>query len=114
MAHSWPGNVRELRHTLEHACVLCLQDTITLGDLPGKLAASVEPIVTNSARRDGLNGQVGIQALEKAAGNKAKAARMLGIHRVTLYRNIERFGILETPGDVFRLTPGPAQEVARA
>jgi transcriptional regulator of acetoin/glycerol metabolism len=90
-AHSWPGNVRELAHALEHACVVCQNKIIHLHHLPPELQ-------TNSITPDRLNMQHGMpsadmirKTLIKTGGNKALAARMLGINRKTLYRNIEKY-----------------------
>ncbi len=43
MAYPWPGNVRELRHVIEHACILCRQNTLTLADLPAVSSWVREP-----------------------------------------------------------------------
>jgi two-component system response regulator HydG len=93
MEYSWPGNIRELEHTLEHAFILCRQNTITLDHLPGNFKGS--SAVRALAQRDaeGNETQKILQALEKTGGNKAKAARLLGFDRKTLYRKIERFNI---------------------
>jgi len=89
--HDWPGNVRELEHAIEHACILCHSDIITMGDLPQDLVAcinpqavhSVEPVATEVKRPLTLE-----EALEMTDGNKSKAARLLGISRRTVYRHI--------------------------
>jgi two-component system response regulator HydG len=93
MEYSWPGNVRELEHALEHACILCGTDTITREDLPSHLTdfpgAGTFAVVTGERNEVA---QI-LNALEKTAGNKVKAARLLGIDRKTLYRKIDRYGI---------------------
>ncbi|MCC6346050.1 MAG: sigma 54-interacting transcriptional regulator [Nitrospirales bacterium] len=89
--HPWPGNVRELEHTLEHACVLCRKDFIAVDDLPcdfRESAGAQQPACTDS-RND--EPRAIIQALEKTAWNKAKAARLLGISRRTIYRKINDY-----------------------
>ncbi len=93
MDYSWPGNVREMEHALEHAFILCHQKTITLKHLP--------PVFENFfATKTTLFKNVGadeklaiVQALEKAAGNKTMASRLLGISRRHIYRKIKDYKI---------------------
>lgn len=90
--HQWPGNVRQLEHALEHAFVFCRGKILTLHDLPEDFRPGKDdlmPVRDNfEIDRDSL-----IEALKKAAWNKTKAARILGIHRRTLYRKLEQFAI---------------------
>jgi len=93
MDYSWPGNIRELDHTLEHACILCHQNTITLEHLSVDMRDFID---THSFTPGDLNldePEVILQALEKTAWNKAKAARLLGISRQTIYRKIDEYKI---------------------
>jgi two-component system response regulator HydG len=91
--YPWPGNVRELEHALEHACILCGSGTITREDLPSHFLDF--PGVASPADSTGEQNEVAriLGALEKTAGNKVKAARLLGIDRKTLYRKIDKYGI---------------------
>jgi two-component system, NtrC family, response regulator HydG len=93
MDYSWPGNVRELEHTLEHACILCHQNTITLEHLPIDMRDFIDThsFVPGDLKLD--EPKVIIQALEKTAWNKARAARLLGISRQTIYRKIDEYKI---------------------
>ncbi len=95
LKYPWRGNIRELEHTMEHAFVLCNQNIITFDNLPHEFMAA--PVaVRNSATVDAETAIQGIlEALEKTSWNKAKAARLLGIDRVTLYRKIKRYNISE-------------------
>ena len=102
--YSWPGNIRELEHALEHAFVLCDQNTITVDYLPSHVREA-SPIqkdpptpVSYYGRTDDARPQAILQALEKTAWNKQRAARLLGIDRKTLYRNLSKYRIA-TPGD---------------
>ncbi len=93
MGYQWPGNVRELEHTLEHACILSLTDTITLDDLPVHFKEqSGAGLMAESANEGDEVAEI-LAALEKTAGNKVRAARLLGIDRKTLYRKIDRYNI---------------------
>ncbi|MEE4166016.1 MAG: sigma 54-interacting transcriptional regulator [Desulfocapsaceae bacterium] len=105
--YDWPGNVRELEHVIERAVVLCQGPTITIRDLPDDLfnmdvpeASSVRTFTTAASvadqaageQEDAVAGRV-LEVLKKCGGNKAKAARLLGIDRSTLYRKIKEHDI---------------------
>lgn len=93
MAYGWPGNIRELEHAVEHACIICKSNTIAISDLPQDLLAAHQlqfaslnnsPIIKNTpATKLTIT-----EALEASAGNKTRAARLLGISRMTLYRQL--------------------------
>ncbi len=100
LKYSWPGNVRQLVNALDRALILADDGIITLDDLPHEIpeAASLPGNRLPSANQDQTDlGVVErahiIAVLNKEKGNKAKAARALGIHRRKLYRLIERFHI---------------------
>jgi DNA-binding NtrC family response regulator len=93
MDYSWPGNVRELEHALEHAFILCHQKTITLKHLP-PVFENFSTAKAHFFKNMGVDEkQVIVQALEKSAGNKTMAARLLGISRRNIYRKIKDFKI---------------------
>ncbi len=97
---SWPGNVRQLINTVDRATVLADGRTITVDDLPPdivdeRVCPSVTP-ATDSSRLDEIEKAHIVEVLERENGNKARAARALGIHRRKLYRLLERFD-LHTP-----------------
>jgi len=93
MDYPWPGNVRELEHTLEHAVILCRQNIITVDHLPAQFRdlKKTEKISGGDGAKNELK-EI-LSALEKTAGNKSRAARLLGMDRKTLYRKIERYNI---------------------
>ncbi len=100
MAHDWPGDVRELEHTLEHALIVCQKNIVTMGDLPadmfeqmGYLGPSLGTKEDSLEYSGGNERQSILDALEKAAWNKAKAARLLGISRRTIYRKMQEHNI---------------------
>ncbi|MGD9222406.1 MAG: sigma 54-interacting transcriptional regulator, partial [Desulfobacteraceae bacterium] len=87
MDYSWPGNVRELQNAVQFSIVKCNNDRITVDDLPIEL----KQLHTPSSRRGPgkkLDSRVVQKALKKTGGNKARAARELGVGRATLYRFI--------------------------
>jgi len=97
MEYDWPGNVRELMHVLEHAYVVCRGQLIELHDLPPEIKEALEPLETamaHSVRRSTPLGREEIlAALEKVAGNKVKAAQLLGVSRQYLYQKLKDFHI---------------------
>jgi DNA-binding NtrC family response regulator len=103
--HRWPGNVRELRNALERATVLAEGQMITLDDLPREIAEAGEVPLTapgavaapTEARLDAIERSHIQRVLDEHEGNKARAARALGIHRRKLYRLLERLGMGEQP-----------------
>jgi two-component system, NtrC family, response regulator HydG len=90
MRYPWPGNVRELQHAIEHAYVLCNTPTITLEHLPGEIKDYAPPLAAAPERPKiaSLQPPEILQALRQTGWNKAKAARLLGISRPTLYQLI--------------------------
>lgn len=86
LAYQWPGNVRELEHAIEHAALMCQSTTITTEDLPEDLTT---PQPASSQQEPAGLPLTIAEALAKAGGNKAKAARLLGVSRMTLYRHLE-------------------------
>lgn len=87
MNYTWPGNIRELEHTMEHAFILCHQNIITAEHLPLNFKDTAQSNKTPSEDTEEESQSI-IQALEQALWNKAKAARLLGMSRRTLYRKI--------------------------
>jgi DNA-binding NtrC family response regulator len=83
MAYDWPGNVRELANAIEHAVVLGAGSVIEATDLPSRFAGeSLLTAAENLSYRDGVNfarKELVIKALRKTDGNRAAAARLLGL-----------------------------------
>ncbi|MBM4055796.1 MAG: sigma-54-dependent Fis family transcriptional regulator [Planctomycetes bacterium] len=96
MAYDWPGNVRELKNILECAHVLCSQSIITADDLPEGffLVNNFRHSAAAKNNPDDERTKI-VHALEKTDWNKAKAARLLGIDRKTLYMKIVKYNITE-------------------
>lgn len=100
--YRWPGNVRQLINALDRARILADNNVITLHELPAEVT-SLTPVQRppqNSAPPTMPADDLAsierahiVSVLRKERGNKARAARTLGIHRRKLYRLIERFQI---------------------
>jgi two-component system response regulator HydG len=91
MGYSWPGNVRELKHAIEHAFVLCRDRTITVDHLPSEIKEFFKTQRPVSKKNAANEPQEILRALNKTDWNKAKAARLLGISRRTIYRKIAEY-----------------------
>ncbi|WP_019558133.1 sigma-54 dependent transcriptional regulator [Thioalkalivibrio sp. ALE12] len=99
--HDYPGNVRELSNIIERGVALARTTDLTLADLPRALREASARVVDEAAAPvRTLEEQEAVQirqALEQTGGNRTRAARLLGIDRVSLWRKIKRLGI-EPPG----------------
>lgn len=95
MNYPWPGNVRELEHAIEHAFILSRSETITVDDLSSEIKGYAERKQPAVEKRVAAGAQEILKALEKTGWNKAKAARLLGISRRTIYRKIQEYNITE-------------------
>jgi transcriptional regulator with GAF, ATPase, and Fis domain len=91
-AHAWPGNVGELESVLEHAALKAEGGEVSRDHLPSGLGAG-----PYARGRDGgpeRDRQALVDALDRAEGNRTRAARALGISRVTLWKRMKRFRLL--------------------
>jgi DNA-binding NtrC family response regulator len=86
--HPWPGNVRELQNTLRRACLLSSDKTIAASSLVLPVVAT-QPVAEEAA----LDRSTVEQALERAQGVVAQAARELGLSRQALYRRMQKLGL---------------------
>lgn len=107
--YDWPGNVRELQNVLERAMNLAWFETLEwkyFSDYfshpaypparPGKAAAPREPegVSALRRRRGEAEREILVQALNACRGNKAAAARELGISRTILYRKLHKYDLM--------------------
>lgn len=100
MAYPWPGNVRELRNVIEYAFVLVQGNTLESKDLPQKVflppdqeqgpwrPGKPQKHPGPDKERDRL-----VQALEETGGNRTRAAALLGVSRVTVWKRMKKYGI---------------------
>lgn len=113
-AYHWQGNVRELENVMERAVVVAEGSVVTLNELPGEIVDSiaakagfdheersvelVEPILVGGVRaerreREKRERERLVRALATARGNKAEAARALGLARSTLVSRLKKHGL---------------------
>jgi DNA-binding NtrC family response regulator len=96
-AYDWPGNVRELGNVMERAVVLGRGPQMTLLDLPARVIGSMARPSNNSrSYRDAMESyrrELILAALERCHGNRAAAARALGLHEKYLLKLLKSLGI---------------------
>ena len=94
-SHDWPGNVREMINKIKRAAIMTDGRNVSAEDLEleGSFLSLPEGSLNLKQIRDGAEKTACLQAIQSAAGNMAKAARILGITRPTLYSLIEKHGI---------------------
>ncbi|HSO61423.1 MAG TPA: sigma-54 dependent transcriptional regulator, partial [Desulfobacterales bacterium] len=83
--YRWPGNVRELQNAVQFAFVRCGGSRITPESLPLELREALSECARRGPARK-LEVETVRAALERTGGNKAKAAKLMGVGRATLYR----------------------------
>ena len=100
MQYEWPGNIRELKSALEYAYAVAVSGVIDTHHLPahfaplagggaGAIAAAKEPADTADPREK----QELIEALRQSGGNQTRAARILGVHRMTVFNRMRKYRI---------------------
>lgn len=96
--HDWPGNVRELRNAIERATILARSATIDVAHLgiaesgggPTNIASETDlPMALARFEASMIR-----KALQESGGNRAEAARRLGIRRQLLYAKLRQYGII--------------------
>jgi sigma-54 dependent transcriptional regulator, acetoin dehydrogenase operon transcriptional activator AcoR len=89
MEYHWPGNIRELQNILRYLVIKCPNEIIEPQYLPPEFKerqifpVQPKPLVMGRKKLDIASA---LQAIESANGNKARAAKILGVGRATLYR----------------------------
>lgn len=91
-SHSWPGNLRELNNVVKRAVLLTRGNKITTTELTQAMGQIRTDNVLQLHDEDTERQRI-ITALQQTNGNKAKAARLLGVDRKTIYNKIEKLGI---------------------
>ncbi|MCL1552296.1 sigma-54-dependent transcriptional regulator [Xanthomonas nasturtii] len=100
LAHPWPGNVRELRNVMQRSQLLVRGHRIEAEDLDEALGETATqhfaPVPSDVSLPEAvarLEKQMIQAALAHSGGNRAEAARRLGIHRQLLYRKLDEHGL---------------------
>jgi DNA-binding NtrC family response regulator len=102
--YAWPGNVRELSNVLERSLSSIEGDTIHLCDLPFYVSRTQKNLPRHNQTTIDIKGvqaqaekEAIRYALQETKNNKARAAKMLGIHRTLLYKKMKKYNIALTP-----------------
>jgi two-component system, NtrC family, response regulator AtoC len=97
VAHEWPGNVRELANVIERAVVLGQGPEVSVDDLPPRIVYSEEERTSEGlsyrAAVDAARADVIRRTLATTRGNRAAAARILGLHKTHLLSLMKSLGI---------------------
>ncbi|UCE49277.1 MAG: sigma-54-dependent Fis family transcriptional regulator [Phycisphaerales bacterium] len=88
--YHWRGNVRELENMIERGVVLSKDKAINTAELPQDLT---EPAPAKGKTLESLEKNHIRSVLEETDGNIARTAKMLGIHRMTLYNKLKKYDI---------------------
>ena len=101
--YDWPGNVRELENAMERAVILLSGEHITEKQLPlnitekyPDLEASTtisEPMTDGTRSLEEIEKEAVLATLKASDGNKAEAARRLGVTRKTLHNKLKNYGL---------------------
>jgi len=92
MKYEWPGNVRELENAIERAVVLAKNSTITAADLSLQNLPSPRQASAGKSLEEVEKDHI-LSVLAETRRNYSKAARVLGITRMTLYNKIKKYGL---------------------
>jgi two-component system response regulator HydG len=91
--YSWPGNLRELKNMVKRAVLLTQDNIIPLKVLPHEISVAKKSDDSYGLFKNKNEESLILDALEKAHGNKSKAARILDIDRKTLYNKLKQYNI---------------------
>ena len=97
IAYHWPGNIRELANVIERAVVLADGPELTVHHLPARVVGAQPAVVSDEASyHDAINSyrrELIVRALADAQGNRAAAAKALGLHRTHLMKLLKALRI---------------------
>lgn len=102
MTYHWPGNVRELKSVLEYAFVISSPGLIEMHQLPAYIPVPEElkyrrrtdpPPPMLECEPDIAEKNALLEALGACSGNKSQAAKILGVHRMTVWNRMRKHGI---------------------
>jgi PAS domain S-box-containing protein len=100
MRYHWPGNIRELKSALEYAFLVAESGLVEIRHLPSQLQSALDTETASHNSTIDSSAAVGpeekaqlIEALRKANGNQSRAAGILGVHRMTVFNRMRKYGI---------------------
>ena len=95
LEHAWPGNVRELLNVVEHVFAVARGPELQLADLPPEFRETRAPALSARAPRRTVPDEIAAirDALARTGGDVGRAADLLGVSRVTLWRRRRKHGL---------------------
>jgi two-component system response regulator HydG len=99
----WPGNIRQLENVVQQSVLTCTGPELLAAHLPGMIRqtpthtgdSTTIPHASSLAKnRESTERTVIVRALEKASFSRTRAAQLLGVSRVTLYKKMKKYGLL--------------------
>ena len=96
MNYPWPGNVRELENAVEHGLICSVNGEVTEHSLPQDIrdySKASQGIESMDKNEQDIHAKEVADILKKCNGNKAEAARQLGVNRTTLWRWIHKYNL---------------------
>jgi transcriptional regulator with PAS, ATPase and Fis domain len=106
-AFPWPGNIRQLENVIQQAVLTCSGGELKLHHLPPLVhsrgdAPGAMPLLggfggTLKQSRESTERANIVRALEKSGQSRTRAAQLLGVSRVTLYKKMKKYGLFTKP-----------------
>lgn len=97
--YGYPGNIRELENIMERAVTLAQEEQLTIANLPPALVEKAVHVVREEVGRLPTLAEREADyiryVLERSGQNRTRAAKVLGIDRVSLWRKLKKFGMEE-------------------
>ncbi|MHB8771245.1 MAG: sigma-54-dependent transcriptional regulator [Syntrophales bacterium] len=103
--YDWPGNVRELENVIERAVILSRDEILVPADLPPQLRMLAEQegddalAIPPGMSLDEMERALIVKTLDETAGNRTRAAEILGINRRTLQNKLKQYGLAVPPAE---------------
>lgn len=96
MGYRWPGNARQLENVILRANALGAQEVLALEDLPAEIVQQTRSseITDGNYNLKAIEKKTIRQALLKAGGNRAEAAKLLGVNTTTVYRKMAKYNLI--------------------
>ena len=93
MESDWEGNVRELENVIEHAFIKSHSSLILPQDIPHEIRMAKCTHFTDRGSKESLDYQTLLATLKECGWNQSRAARKLGVNRITVWRHIKKHNI---------------------
>jgi DNA-binding NtrC family response regulator len=95
MDYHWPGNARQLENAIQRAFAFSDMDQFEIHDFPDEIIQQSDRVITQDEDLNlkKIEKKAIFQALRKAGGNKAEAAKLLGVNTTTVYRKMAKYNI---------------------